>query len=243
MDNALMVGLSAQQVLRQRMDLTANNLANMTTTGFKVERLVMRELTEKPALASDRPTDIDFVDGWRLQRDMAPGTLQRTGNPLDAAIEGEGFFTVQTPAGEAYTRDGAFSLDANGALMTHEGFPVIGDGGPITLDPTLGEVKIGADGSILQGDDSVGQLRIVAFDTPAGLNRVGENLWRATDEAPRAPVGARVVGGMLESSNVNAVYEMTQMIEISQAYQSVSRLISQSDELRSQSISSLAGNR
>ena len=102
-----MVGLSAQRVLQQRMDVTANNLANVTTAGFKAERLVMRELSEQPAAASDIPTEIAFVDAWMLQRDFSTGPLEQTGNPLDVAIEGEGFFVVQTETGEAYTRDGA----------------------------------------------------------------------------------------------------------------------------------------
>jgi len=96
-----MVGLSAQQVLRQRMDATANNLANMTTNGFKAEHVITRELSEKPAAAADTPTDISFADAWTLQRDFSAGPLQRTGNTLDFAIEGEGFFVVQTQAGEA----------------------------------------------------------------------------------------------------------------------------------------------
>ena len=89
MDNSFMVGLSAQRMLQDRMDTTANNLANLTTAGFKAEALVMRKLSEKPAMAKDIPNEIDFVDAWQLQRDFSTGPMEQTGNPLDMAIEGE----------------------------------------------------------------------------------------------------------------------------------------------------------
>ncbi len=235
-----MVGLSAQQVLRQRMDTTANNLANLNTAGFKSERLVMRDLSVRPAAASDSPNEINFVDAWTLQRDFSAGVMEQTGNPLDIAIAGEGFFVVQTAAGEAYTRDGRFALGPNGQIVTHSGAPVMGDGGPITLDPALGAVSISADGTIAQNETTIGRLRVVAFDTPGALEKQGGNLWRATAEAPREPEFIKVQAGFVEGSNVNAVLELTQMIEISRAYQSVSKMISQSDELRGTSIEKLA---
>lgn len=240
MDNSFMVGLSAQQVLRQRMDMTANNLANMTTTGFKAERLVMRELVEKPATANEDPGKIAFVDGWMLQRDFSVGPLTRTGNPLDAAIEGDGFFVVQTDNGEAYTRDGGFAIDGEGRLITRSGHVVVGEGGPIAIDPEAGDIQIRADGAVVQNDVEAGRLRIVAFDTPEALEKLGQNLWGASDEATRAPDTIKIAGGFLEQSNVNPIAELTQMISISQQYQSVARIISQSDELRASSIEKLA---
>jgi flagellar basal-body rod protein FlgF len=240
MDNSFMVGLSAQQVLRQRMDVTANNLANMTTAGFKAERLVMRELSEQPAASSDLPTDIAFVDAWMLQRDFSTGPLEQTGNPLDMAIEGEGFFVIETEDGEAYTRDGRFALDDQGRVVTRSGKVVLGDGGPITVDPEAGPISISREGTLSQAEAQIGTFRTVAFDTPAALEKIGDNLWRATDETPRAPENSRIAAGFVEGSNVNAVAELTQMIEISRAYQAVSRMISDSDELRASSIEKLS---
>jgi flagellar basal-body rod protein FlgF len=240
MDNSFVVGLSAQQVLRQRMDVTANNLANMSTAGFKAESLVMRELTEKPAMAADLPKDVAFVDAWMLQRDFATGPLELTGNPLDAAIEGEGFFAVQTPTGTAYTRDGRFSINDAGEIITRNGYPVLGAGGPIVVDTAQGAIAIGRDGSINQNNLVLGKFDVVAFDTPAGLEKLGDNLWKATDEAPRPPASISIAGGFVEGSNVNAIAEMTQMIEISRRYESVSKMISDSDQLRSTSIEKLA---
>lgn len=235
-----MVGLSAQQVLQKRMDTTANNLANMTTAGFKVEHLVTREISEKPATAADNPTDIAFADAWMLQRDFSPGSLERTGNPLDFAIEGEGFFAIQTPGGEAFTRDGRFQLDEQGRVVTRNGDPVLGDGGPITIDPLGGPISVSREGSITQDGTVVGTLRVSNFATPAALEKIGSNLWRATDEQPQAATNSRVVSGFVEGSNVNAVLELTEMIEISRAYTSVAKMISQSDDLRGSSIEKLA---
>ncbi len=235
-----MVGLSAQQVLQKRMDTTANNLANMTTAGFKVEHVLTRDLSEKPATASDNPTEINFADAWMLQRDFSTGPIEQTGNALDFAIESEGFFAVKTPAGEAYTRDGQFSLDAEGQIVTRSGAPVMGEGGPITLNPTGGPISVSREGSISQDGQVAGKLKVVNFKTPGGLEKVGDNLWRATDEQPTAAPEAKVVSGFVEGSNVNAVLELTDMIEISRAYTSVAKMISQSDELRGASIEKLA---
>ncbi len=240
MDNSFLVGLSAQMALRQRMDVTANNLANMTTSGFKAERLVMRDLEEKPAQASEKPKDIAFVDVWQLQRDFSAGPVEHTGNPLDLAIESEGFFVVQTPAGQAYTRDGHFSLDGTGRLVTRGGYPVLGGGAPIQLDPNLGEIQVTRDGRIMQQGVEAGALDTVAFDTPSALEKVGDNLWKGVGQPPRPPQSLRISSGFLEGSNVNAISELTEMIEISRAYQSVSKMISQADELRQQSIEKLS---
>jgi flagellar basal-body rod protein FlgF len=240
MDNSFMVGLSAQRVLQQRMDVTANNLANMTTAGFKAESLVMRDLTERPAMANDVPNQIDFVDAWMLQRDFSTGPIDQTGNPLDFAIEGEGFFVVQTPQGEAYTRDGRFAINDAGQIVTHDGQLVMGEGGPISVDPSGGPLSVSKEGTISQDGAQAGKLRTVAFDTPAGLEKVGDNLWKETDEKPRAPKDNRIAAGFIEGSNVNAVRELTEMIDISRAYTSVSKMILQSDELRGAAIEKLS---
>jgi flagellar basal-body rod protein FlgF len=240
MDNSFMVGLSAQQVLQKRMDTTANNLANLTTAGFKVEHVVTRDLVEKPAAASDIPNDIAFADAWMLQRDFSPGSLERTGNPLDFALEGEGFFVVQTAAGEAYTRDGRFNLNEAGEIVTRNGDVVMGDGGPIIIDPLGGPISVSKEGSISQDEVVLGTLRVSTFQTPGALERVGSNLWRATDEQPQASTNPAIAAGFVEGSNVNAVLELTEMIEISRAYTSIAKMVSQSDELRGTSIDKLA---
>lgn len=235
-----MVGLSAQQVLQKRMDTTANNLANMTTAGFKVEHVVSRPLSEKPAAASDAPQDISFADAWTLQRDFSTGPLEQTGNPLDFALEGDGFFEVQSKAGTAYTRDGQFGLNDKGELVTRNGDLVNGEGGPITVNTTGGPLSVSREGSISQDGVAIGKIKVMKFQTPGAMERVGSNLWKPTDEQPQAAPDAKIAAGFIEGSNVNAVLELTEMIDISRAYTSVAKMISQADELRGASIEKLA---
>lgn len=242
MDNSLMIGLATQQLLRRRMDITANNLANINTTGFKTEALVSRELTERPARATDDPNPVIFADGWQLQRDMETGPIENTGNPLDVAISGDGFFVVEGQGGgQYYTRDGAFALDPEGMLITRNGASVLGDGdAPIQIDPAAGDINIAKNGAIFQGGAEVGRLKVVTFETPEALEKRGANLWDAAGLDPVEPETVEIAQGALERSNVQAVLELTRMIEISRAYQSVSKMISDQDKLREGAINKLA---
>ncbi len=129
-----------------------------------------------------------------LQRDFSAGSMEQTGNPLDFAIEGEGFFAVQTAAGEAFTRDGRFSLNTQGQIVTRNGDLVMGDGGPITLNPSGGAISVSREGTISQDGATAGTLRVSNFPTPAALERVGNNLWRATDEPAQPATGACRLG-------------------------------------------------
>ena len=254
MDNSLAIGLATQQLLRQRMDVTANNLANVTTTGFKVESVVSRELSERPAETIENPGDVSFSEGWRLQRDMGAGPLQRTSNPLDVAIASEGFFTIEGIGGETlYTRDGGFSIDEQGRLVSRAGLAVLGnmvggdgdggyvagDGGEILLDEAAGPITITSNGAILQNNAEVARLAIAAFDTPGALEKRGGNMFAATDEQPRDAEGLRVEQGFLEGSNVQAISELTDMIAVSRAYQSVARLINNQNSMREEAIDKL----
>ncbi len=253
MDNSLAIGLSTQQLLRQKMDVTANNLANMNTTGFKVEHLVNHEITERPARATENPHDITFTQGWQLQRDMSVGTIVQTGNPLDIAIDGIGFFEVESPNGDIfYTRDGEFSMGIDGQLLTRNGEHlrnsrdvyegesiIIAAGGPITANPEGGQITINQDGSIVQDGGTIGNLGVKTFEVPEALEKVGNNLYIRGDQEP-IDTQVRLQQGFVESSNVSPIVEMTQMIEISRAYQSVAKLITNTNDMREQAISKLA---
>ena len=143
MENAAYVALSRQMTLRRELDIVANNIANADTTGFKVEQLLLgEEVGERARNAFVRP-GVSFVLDNGVGRDFGQGALAQTGRVLDFAIEGEGaFFTVTDGAGDAYTRDGAFTLDPEGRLTTEGGATVQGDGGDIILDPALGQVTV-----------------------------------------------------------------------------------------------------
>ena len=183
MDNGLLVGLSRQAVLERQFDVVANNIANVNTTGFKSSVSVFQELLSPGALETDfsgSDAKVHFVYDRTAFRNFAQGPIQRTGNPLDIALEGDGFLAVQTTAGERYTRNGALQINGAGILVTGDGDTVEGDGGPITFQATDRNISIGADGriSVIEGANSSvetqrGRLRLVSFAQPQQLNAVG----------------------------------------------------------------------
>ena len=245
MDNALYVGLSRQIVLQQQMDIIANNIANADTTGFKVEALQTAEDPAQPAFTLGGREPVSFVASNGILRDFSPGALHQTGSPLDLAIDGQGFFRVQTASGEEYTRDGRFRLDDAGRVTTSGGQAVLDDGGgEIVLDPQKGPVSIGPDGTISQGTGKdivrVGKIGVVNFANLSGLEKAGDNLYRNTSNLQATPVEApRVRQGMLESSNVNPILEMTRMIEVSRAYEQMAKMMQSQADLSAQAVQDL----
>ncbi len=240
MDNTLLLAMQAQMTLQRRMDATANNLANLNTSGFKADAVVIEEANNTDASAIEAPSDIRFNRDVTIMRDMRQGPIAMTGNPLDAAIEGEGFFMVQGDGGETlYTRDGAFSVNAAGQLVTSEGRAVLSSGGaPIVFDAQGESPAIGRDGTITIAGIEAGRLGLARFAAPGALEKVGENLWSAKDQGA-APFEGVVVQGAIEGSNVEAVLELTRLIEISRAYESASRIVAGADELRQRAIQEL----
>src|SRR5690606_16289900 len=181
MDNALLLGLQSQRVLQRRMDVAANNLANVATAGFKADALILEEAPATRAHAEEDPRQIRFVRDIGIMHGMEQGPIATTGNPLDLAIEGEGFFTVEGPAGRPlYTRDGAFSLAGDGRLVTSDGRAVLDSGGaPIVLDPQGESPSIGRDGVIRVAGVEVGRIGAASVAAPGALATVGDHLWAA----------------------------------------------------------------
>lgn len=233
MENALYVSLSRQMVLRRQMDIVANNIANADTAGFKVESLIEKTDPAAPAVTMGGPQPVKFVSADGVARDFGQGALRRTDAPFDLALEGQGFFQVAGPDGPRYTRDGRFTLDETGRLVTQGGLAVLDDGGgEITLDPVEGAVSVGEDGTITQGATRVGKLGMVSFRTLATLEKAGDNLYRNTsNQQPQPAEGARVRQGMLEGSNVQPILEITRMIEVSRAYEQTARIMDSTAEL------------
>lgn len=239
MDNVQLLAVQTQRVLQRRMETAANNLANVSTFGFKAEGLLTEVDARRPARSANLPNDIRFVRDVGLARDMSQGPITHTGEPLDVAIEGNGFFTVQGKDGPLYTRDGAFSLDAAGQLITQSGDAVLNSGGaPVVFDPQGERPQIGADGAISIAGAEVGRLGVVAFADPAGMEKVGDNLWSSKGQAT-AEFDGQIVQGALEGSNVNPVLQLTQIIEISRAYESAARIVKNGDDLRQRTIERL----
>jgi flagellar basal-body rod protein FlgF len=250
MENALLIGLSRQTALERQLDAIANNIANVNTAGFKADNTLFEEYLNTPAhednfVGSDRR--VSFVQDRGTYRDFAQGAMSETKNPLDVAINGSAFLAVQTPAGERYTRDGSLHIDNQGQLVTAAGNPVLGTGGPIVFQPTDHDVNITPDGiiTVVEGSgrtDSIrGTLRLVSFTDAQKMLKEGYNLYSAGDGgAPQADTKSRVQQGFVEQSNVNAVGEMSRMVEVSRAYSAIATLLQQQAELQKNAIQQLA---
>ena len=241
MENAAYIGLSRQMTLRRELDIVANNIANADTTGFKVEQLMLStEIGPRARNDAIRPS-ASFVLDNGVGRDFGQGSMQATGRTLDFAIDGQGaFFAVQDGAGEAYTRDGAFTMDPEGRLTTKQGAAVLGDGAEIVLDPQLGTPSVGPDGTITQNGQVTGRLSVVRFDTLGVLEKGGDGLYRnASNVQPVEAADARIRQGMLEASNVNPLTEITNLVEISRAYESVTRMIENTNDLSRRAVERL----
>lgn len=239
-ENMQLISLSRQIALERQMDVVANNLANINTTGFKSEDMLFQEY--KMPVASDRDFSyqdqlLSYTEDWATIHNMQPGPIAQTGNPLDIALEGPGFLTVQTSQGVRYTRDGSLQIDQSGRLVDLNGNPVLGDGGPIQFDASETGITIGADGSISSSAGAKGKLAIAEFANPEALTRDGSNLYAGG--APVAATRTRVEQGAIEKSNVSGVTEMAQMIRVQRMYETLATLMQQQNQLRSTAVQQL----
>jgi len=250
MENALLIGLSRQTALERQLDVIANNIANVNTTGYKADNTLFEEYLNTPAhednfVGSDRR--VSFMQDRGTYRDMTQGAVEGTANPLDVAIDGSAFLTVQTPGGERYTRDGSLHIDNQGQLVTAAGNPVLGGSGPIVFQPTDHDINIAPDGTVtvVEGTsrtDSVrGKLRLVNFTDAQKMLKQGFNLYAAGEGGtPQQDTKSTVRQGFIEKSNVNSVAEMSRMMEVSRAYTSIANLMNQQAELQKTAIQQLA---
>jgi flagellar basal-body rod protein FlgF len=239
MDATLLVGLSQQLATYRSMDVIANNIANVSTPAFKRESVQFEEyVTQLPAdETTGQAQTVSFVHDKGVVRDLSEGKLERTNAPFDVAVSGQGYFVVQTANGNRYTRNGHFSLDAQGQLVTDEGNPVLGDGGPITVTQDDGEIHVAADGTVSGNKGQIGKLQLVDFPDEAKLVKQGASLYNTT-QAPTHATGS-LVQGMMEDSNVEPVVEIAHMIEVMRAYQATANLSQGLEDLVRQAIDKL----
>jgi flagellar basal-body rod protein FlgF len=251
MENAILVGLSRQVTLERQLDVVANNIANVNTAGYKADRSLFEEYLTSGAHEDNfvgRDRRVSYVQDRATFRDFAQGPSEQTKNPLDIAIDGGGFLAVQTPAGERYTRDGNLQMNNLGQLVTASGNPVLGTSGPIVFQPTDHDINISPDGTVtvLEGisrTDSIrGKLRLVSFADAQSLLKQGGNLFAAGGGAgaPQADLKSTVQQGFVEKSNVNAVAEMSRMMEVMRTYTHISTLMQQQNDLQKTAIEKLA---
>tara|TARA_R110002073_G_scaffold117697_9_gene256356 strand:+ start:737 stop:1471 length:735 start_codon:yes stop_codon:yes gene_type:complete len=241
MDNALMIGLSRQLTLRRAMDVTANNIANANTPGFKVESLLLRNQPVNRAETQDGPNQLQFVENWGVGRDFGQGRMDYTGRPLDLAFEGEGFFAVETANGDLrYTRDGRFRLDQEGRLAAVDGALVLDESGaPILLEPGGGDITVQG-GALVQNGAEIARLGAYTFEDLGALQKTGDGRYTAPDDIDAdIATEVNIHQGYVETSNVQQVMELTRMMETMRAYQSVSRFIQQGEELDRKAIERL----
>ena len=227
MDLAGYVALTRQAGLAKELQTVANNIANLSTTGYRREGVVFAEMVE--ALPVEGGSVAMTAARARFFDEMQ-GSLDETGGTLDLAIEGEGFFTVMSPAGERLTRAGAFTRNGDGTIVTMDGHPLLDEGGgEIAIPFEARQVNVSADGTISADGEPVARIVLVAVEDQTGLFREAGVLFRA--DAAAAPVeGGRVLQGFLEQSNVNPVAELARMVEVQRAYEYGQKLMDTEDE-------------
>jgi flagellar basal-body rod protein FlgF len=223
-ENSIIIGLSRQVALSKQMDTIANNLANMTTTGYRGQNVIFSEYLSKPEGMKD---SLSMVLDYGQYQNNAAGSMIQTGNQLDVAVQGPGYFTIQGKDGQFYyTRAGNFAVNGQGQMVTVDGDLVAADGGGAINIPAeaQGTITVSEDGTVTSAVGRHGRIRISEFDNYQELDPIGNNLYK-TDQRTNLPVNTTVQHGMLEGSNVNPVTEMTRMIEVSRNYESAQNLM------------------
>lgn len=237
MENTGYIALSRQSVLQRKMDIIANNLANMTTPSFKGEDMMFVEHLKKTG-DNDR---VSLVQDLALLRNLNAGPMNKTDNPLDLAINGDGYFAIETPDGERYTRNGTFQLNQQGEIVTTQGDPVLGiDGNAITVPANEPHISVARDGSVSAGETLIGRIQIVGFENEQELEKQSNSLFARGEQEPQAADGAEVAQGMIEGSNVQGIVEMTKMIATVRSYTAASKLVDQEHERQRRAIQVLA---
>lgn len=236
MDNAIYITLSKQMAQFRQMDSIANNIANANTTGYKPESVLFHQY-----LTDDlNQGKIAYTQDIGSYRNLTPGTLSTTNNPLDLALSENAYFVVQTPLGERYTRSGNFQLDGNNTLVTAEGYPVLDAGGQsIIFQEEDRNIVFADDGMLIVDGEERGQLNIASFDNEQFLENVQGTLFRS-NVPPNGAQEFKLSQGVLEESGVQPVLEMTKMITTMRRVGSTSQFIESAYEMQRKAIETLA---
>lgn len=241
MQTGLSVSLSSQLALDRRLTTLADNVANSTTVGFRATEVKFNQIVSNQKIA-----DVAFVSEGNEFLSTKSGGLTETGGTLDFAIKGDAWFQVETPRGPTLTRDGRFTLTDAGELVTLNGYPVLDAGGsPIQIDGDNGPIALSADGQLNQNGRPVAALGLFAADLSGGFVRAGNSgvIPTLAPEPIVDRVDAGVMQGYVEESNVNAIGEMTQLIQVTRAFENIASLIRGSEESLSEAVRVLGGSK
>lgn len=240
MQSGIYVSLSSQMALERRLTTIADNMANVNTTGFRGTEVKFNQVLS--STDNKLNAKVSFVTQGNDYLSTDNGELQNTGSMFDFAVKGDAWFGMSTPAGTVLTRDGRFSMTATGALVSERGFPILDpNGGPIQLNPQAGEPTVTSGGAIFQDGKQMGTIGLYTADIDKGFLRYSNSGIIAT-ETPQAVVDSSKVGiaqGYLENSNVNGMREMTQLIEVSRAFDNISTLTGSSESSLEEAIKTL----
>lgn len=235
MDNAIYTALTRQSGLMREMQVVANNIANAATTGFRQEGLIFSEYVKQ----IEEGPSLSMASASGRHTSMLQGGLTQTGGPLDLAIEGDGFFLIDTPQGQRLTRSGHFSASAEGELVTADGHRVLDVGGaPIFLPPDAADLTFAADGTLSAGGIPLTQIGVMRPVDPMTLTREGGVLFK-TDAGLEPAENSLIFQGFLESSNVDPISQIARMIEVQRAYEMGQSLMEREDERIRSSINTL----
>ena len=243
------IALSRQMVLRRQLDVIANNIANMDSPGYRGESMMFVEyLADTKDKVPAGLRKISYVQDIASMRDLSEGAKTVTDNPLDLAINGNGYFAIESENGERYTRNGAFMLDGDGQIVTTSGLPLLNDNGqPMVIPPSAGRIDVARDGTVSYHDQEggdvveVGRIQIVQFENEYALKKDAQLMFRADGQEPLPADDAEILQGFIEKSNVKGVVEMTRLMQTVNSYQSAGRVVEAEHERQRRAIQTLAG--
>lgn len=248
MNSGMYAALSGNISAMKRLDIISNNLANAGTPGFKRDRLAFESLLQQagngPGPAAEGVDRSPVYTGERYYTDFTPGPLQQTGNTFDLALEGDGFFAVNTPQGIAYTRQGNLRMDVSGSVVTSDGYTLSPE---ITIPNNATQITFGSDGTVsayLPGESApvtVGTLQVVDFPKPYALQKIGSALFVPADAQvqPEPAQNTTITQGAIEGANISTISEMVQMIENSRYFEACSKVVKSFDDMAAKAANDL----
>ncbi len=241
METSAVIAASRQGALKRQLEIVANNLANMSTNGYKSSQMMFVEHVVK-SKGGERliSPNLTYTRDIATRIDVSDGAIETTGNPLDLAIRNDGFFVVRDAQGqEYYTRNGQFRLDTTGQIVNQQGHALMASGGqPIILSPNDSQINVARDGTLSTENGQLGKIRVVRFDNPQDMQRTSGAMF--TSQNPPTDIAAPdIIQGSLEGSNVEPIMEMSRMIELHRSYDSAKSFIEKEDERQKSMIQGL----